>query len=167
MKHLLAITIFLTSVVASAGLNETILCSDNWDCPDVINMGCCQGTCIQYNGPDKALCAETTNRPLEAICEENFQCGDSCCSQHRNICVAPLLDCQHQLPLWAFCTALTSVFILLVICWKCADTAEKARKKKRREKREEAGYIEDNSSTDRNTKYSGGTLPSRRSNLKN
>ena len=153
MKNLFAITIFASSVIGQ-GVQNATTCSDNWDCPNVYTMGCCQGMCIEYGGADKELCADTTNRPLEAPCDVNVQCGDSCCSQTRNICVAPLLDCKKQLPLWAFITAVSTIFVFLGVCWKVADAAEKKTKKRRREKREEENYVDTENNSDRNTKKS-------------
>ena len=157
MKILVAITSIACSVSAAFLSNHTIVevetCDQNWNCSsNPVTIGCCNGICTEYT--DETHCADTNNRPLTAFCTENSQCGDSCCSLSASICVAPLLDCKHQLPLWAFATIITVIFIGLLICYKLADRMEKKQKKIKREKKEDQHYVDANSADQSKSKSS-------------
>ena len=121
--------------------NELQNCTSNFECnnPNPVVMGCCpsdpsdpnsQKYCYEYT---ESLCTEIENRPLDAYCTENKQCGDSCCGQDSGKCVAPLLDCKGQLPIWAFSTIILSLFTFLFIFWKVLDHKEKQYKRKKKE----------------------------------
>ena len=76
----------------------------------------------------------TPNRPLYAYCDRNQQCGDSCCGATDNQCVPPLLDCQGQLPLWAFNVIMGGVFLVLIALYLVVDWLEKKRRQHRYDK---------------------------------
>jgi len=78
---------------------ESITCSGNdskkWhkECKPLgepAEVGCCNGVCTKWTD---SSCDGTDRRPLQAVCELNTDCADTCCWRKKSICVAPLRDC--------------------------------------------------------------------------
>ena len=89
-------------------------------------------TCTLYT--DKK-CDGLQNRPLNSPCANNLQCADSCCSLEDDVCVAPLLNCKNQIPLWLFMTILGAMLAIILLAWKITDHYEKKDKKAKRQQR--------------------------------